>query len=89
MPNRYAGPYIQQWHIDLQHEVAKDTIATVSSKGTHLVWQRDINQLFPVTSSQNPFHAGQPLTTAICSTVTGAWTQNVSGVVNGTVVSSG
>ena len=77
-------PYVQQWHFDVQHDIAKDTVLTVAyvgSKGTHLSWQRDINQLQPVTN--NPFQPGQPLTSAICNTVTGAWTPNVSGVVNG------
>jgi hypothetical protein len=77
-------PYVQQWHFDVQHDIAKDTVATIAyvgSKGTHLSWQRDINQLQPVSNS--PFQAGQPLTTAICNTVTNGWTPNVSGVVNG------
>ena len=81
-------PYMQQWHIDVQHDIMKDTVATVAyvgSKGTHLSWQRNINQLYP--TSQNPFQPGQPLTTAICNTVTGAWTQGVSGIVNGQTVS--
>jgi hypothetical protein len=80
-------PYVQQWHFDVQHDIAKDTVATIAyvgSKGTHLSWQRDINQLYP--TSQNPFQPGQPLTSAICGTVTGAWTQNVSGVVNGKTI---
>ncbi|HTT64520.1 MAG TPA: carboxypeptidase regulatory-like domain-containing protein [Bryobacteraceae bacterium] len=77
-------PYVQQWHLDVQHDIAKDTVATVSyvgSKGTHLSWQRDLNQLQPI--SNNPFQAGQPLTSAICNTVAGAWTPGVTGVVNG------
>jgi hypothetical protein len=75
---------VQQWHFDVQHDIAKNTVATIAyvgSKGTHLSWQRNINQLQPVTS--NPFQSGQPLTSAICGTVTGAWTPGVSGVVNG------
>ncbi|HLY16220.1 MAG TPA: carboxypeptidase regulatory-like domain-containing protein [Bryobacteraceae bacterium] len=79
-----AYPYVQQWHFDVQHDIAKDTVATIAyvgSKGTHLSWQRDINQLQPI--SNNPFQQGQPLTSAICNTVTGAWTSSVSGVVNG------
>ncbi len=80
-------PMIQQWHLDLQHDIMKDTVGTlayVGAKGTHLVWQRNINQLHPTSS--NPFQPGQPLTDAICGTVTGAWTQAVSGVVNGQTI---
>jgi hypothetical protein len=80
-------PYVQQWHVDMQHNIARDTVATVAyvgSKGTHLSWQRDINQLQP--AAQNPFQPGQPLTQSICNTVTGAWTPAVSGVVNGKTI---
>jgi hypothetical protein len=80
-------PYVQQWHFDVQHDIARDTVMTVAyvgSKGTHLSWQRNINQLQPI--SNNPFQPGQPLTSAICNTVTGAWTPNVMGVVNGTTL---
>ncbi|MBZ5594832.1 MAG: carboxypeptidase regulatory-like domain-containing protein [Acidobacteriia bacterium] len=83
-PDQMRWPYMQQWHIDVQHDLFKNTVGTISyvgSKGTHLVWQRDINQLYPI--SQNPFQPGQPLTDAQCNTVTGAWTPQVSGVVNG------
>ncbi len=81
-------PYVQQYHFDLQHDIAKDTVATIAyvgSKGTHLSWQRDINQLQPVTN--NPFQPGQPLSATQCNTVNGAWTPNVTGVINGQTVS--
>jgi hypothetical protein len=85
-PEQIRWPYVQQWHVDLQHDIMKDTVGTlayVGAKGTHLVWQRNINQLHPLSPSANPFRPGQPLTDAECNTVTGAWTQGVSGVVNG------
>ena len=88
-PDQMRWPYMQQWHLDVQHTLARDTVASVSyvgSKGTHLVWQRNINQLYPVQPSQNPFHAGQALTDEQCNTVTGAWTPGVSGVINGQTV---
>jgi hypothetical protein len=76
-----------QWHFDVQHDLFSNTVGSISyvgSKGTHLVWQRDINQLLP--AANNPFQPGQPLTSAICNTVTNAWTPSVSGVVNGQTV---
>ena len=39
IPNKAVWPYVQQWHLDVQQEIAKNTVATVSyvgSKGTHL-----------------------------------------------------
>jgi len=83
-------PYVQQWHFDVQHNIAKDTVLTVAyvgSKGTHLSWERDINQLQPATN--NPFQPGQPLSATQCNTVNGAWTPNVSGVINGQTVTGG
>jgi hypothetical protein len=88
-PDQIRWPYMQQWHFDVQHNLGASTVGTVAyvgSKGTHLVWQRDINQLFPVQPSENPFQPGQVLTQSICDTVAGAWTPGVSGVVNGQTV---
>lgn len=82
-------PYVQQWHLDLQHDIMRNTVGTISyvgSKGTHLSWQRDINQLYPTSASENPFALGQPLTDAQCNTVQNAWTPAVSGVINGKTV---
>lgn len=69
-------PYVQQWNVSLQREIAHGTVATVAyvgNKGTHLVMQQDLNQLYPISQAQNPFLPGQPMTAANCS----------SGLVNG------
>jgi hypothetical protein len=58
IPDNVNWPYMQQWHLDIQHDVARNTIATISyvgSKGTHLTRQSDLNQLLPVPASQNPY----------------------------------
>lgn len=86
-PDQMRWPYVQQWHFDVQHELFNNTIATVSyvgSKGTHLVWQRDINQLYPASTS--PFRAGQRLTATECDTVANAGLSSVSAVVNGQLI---
>jgi hypothetical protein len=57
--------------LDVEKELPSHFVATVSyvgSKGTHLTQQRDLNQLFPVTSG-NPFAAGQPITQADCDSI--------------------
>ena len=49
-PDKAVWPYMQQWHLDVQREVAKNMVATVSyvgSKGTHLNRQYDLNQIYP------------------------------------------
>jgi hypothetical protein len=91
-PDQIRWPYLQQWHLDVQHNITRDMVGTVSyvgMKGTHLVWQRNINQLYPTQASQNPFNPGQTLTDTECGTVTNAWLPNVSGVVNGQTVTGG
>lgn len=62
-------PYVQQWNLDLQHNIGANmvlSVAYVGSKGTHLTDQRDLNQLVPLSVSQDPFGPGQPITSANC-----------------------
>ena len=73
IPTRAIWPYMQQWHFDLQRELWRNTIATVSyvgTKGTHLTLQRDLNQLAPTPTSQNPYGPGQPISANDCATGT-------------------
>jgi hypothetical protein len=69
IPDRAIWPYVQQWHLDLQKEFPGNFVASVSyvgSKGTHLTQQRNLNQLVPVSAADNPFAAGQPITSDDC-----------------------
>jgi hypothetical protein len=64
IPNQVTWPYMQQWHLDVQRELAAHTVLTVSyvgSKGTHLGRQRDLNQLFPTSASENPYKQGEAI----------------------------
>ncbi len=86
IPTKAVWPYSQQWHFDIQRQVFRNTVATVSyvgSKGTHLTRVTDLNQLRPVPLSLNPFSAGQPLTSTICGTVT-----PTSAMVNGNPITN-
>jgi Carboxypeptidase regulatory-like domain len=69
IPQNIQWPYMQQWHLDIQRELARGTLVTVAyvgSKGSHLPLQYDANQLHPVPASQNPFGPGQPLLGSEC-----------------------
>jgi len=69
IPNKVIWPYVQQWHMDVEKELPGHIVAAVSyvgSKGTHLTLQRNLNQLFPVAASDNPFAKGQAITQADC-----------------------
>ena len=69
IPDKVQWPYIQQYHFDIQREITRNTIATVSyvgSKGTHLTLQYDLNQLHDLPASENPFPKECPsLTTSV------------------------
>ena len=73
IPKKAIWPYMQQWHLDIQHEFAGHSLMTMSyvgSKGTHIGLQRNLNQLYPVAASVNPYKAGQPITATDCNAIT-------------------
>jgi hypothetical protein len=89
IPNQAVWPYMQQWHLDVQHELPANMVVTVSyvgSKGTHLGRQSDLNQLYPTPASQNPYLPGQAISAADCNSLTNVGLPTVTGVVNGTTV---
>jgi hypothetical protein len=66
-------PYVQQYHLDIQRELARNTLLTIAyvgSKGTHLSQQLDRNQIHSTPASQNPYKPGQIITGADCNNVT-------------------
>src|SRR5205807_3753151 len=69
IPSKAIWPYVQQWHLDVQRELPGHFVATLSyvgSKGTHLTLQRDVNQIAPLASSDNPYiSVGRAITSEI------------------------
>ena len=58
IPTKAVWPYVQQWNLSVQRQITPTTLASlayVGSKGTHLTAELQLNQLPPVSSSQNPF----------------------------------
>jgi len=86
IPTKVQWPYMQQWHLDVQHDLAHNTVATVSyvgSKGTHLTRETNYNQLFPFTGT-NPYNPGEPIVTdATSPSFNTDCTNPASPVVNG------
>ena len=73
IPDKAIWPYVQQWHLDVQHNIARNTVATVSyvgSKGTHLARQFELNQVHPVPEAQNPYKPGEAIGPDDCNTFT-------------------
>src|SRR4029077_18273406 len=76
IPTQVKWPYVQQWHLYLQHEVIRNTVATISyvgSKGTHLTRVRDLNQVVPAAftaQNPNPYNKGEAIGSNDCTTGT-------------------
>ncbi|MGA8151898.1 MAG: carboxypeptidase regulatory-like domain-containing protein [Terriglobales bacterium] len=89
IPDRALWPYNQQWHLDVQRDLIRNTVATIAyvgSRGTHLTLQREYNQVPTLPASMNPFRKGQPITDDICNSQDGTATAPTF-VVNGQTVS--
>ncbi len=73
IPTKAIWPYVQQWNFSIQRQLPSTTVLTVAyagSKGTHLTDQRGLNQLFPLSPSQNPYLPGQVISANDCSSLT-------------------
>ena len=84
VPTKTQWPYMQQWHLDVQQEFARNTVATfsyVGSRGTHLTRLSNLNQLFPFTGT-NPYAPGQAIDTTAVTGNTDC-TNPANPVVNG------
>jgi hypothetical protein len=65
-------PYVQQYNLDIQHELPLHVVATlayVGSKGTHLGRRLDLNQVHDLTDP-NPYKAGEAIGPDDCNTAT-------------------
>jgi hypothetical protein len=80
IPSDHAiWPYVQQWHVDVQRDLTRNFVATISyvgSKGTHLTLQKELNQVPALAAADNPFQPGEPITDDICNTM-GGWPNNL------------
>jgi carboxypeptidase family protein len=64
IPTKAIWPYMQQWHFDIEHDIAKNTVATVSyvgSAGVHLTRSFELNEVVPTSAAQNPYAPGQTI----------------------------
>jgi hypothetical protein len=94
IPNKAVWPYVQQWHLDLQHEFFGNTVATVSyvgSKGTHLTRFLDLNQLPVLSSSENPYQLHEGIGSNDCGPLdsSGAFPTDEFGVPTAATTPSG
>ncbi len=68
VPYNFKTPYMQQWSMDIQRQLLKDSIfsvAYVGSKGTHLLGNVDLNELPPgLAYSSGLIAPNTPITSA-------------------------
>jgi carboxypeptidase family protein len=74
IPSKATWPYMQQWHLDLQHELGRGTVATISyvgSAGVHLTRAYEYNQVLPayLQPGGNPYSAGQVISQSDCNNI--------------------
>jgi hypothetical protein len=95
IPTNAIWPYVQQWNLDVEHEILPATVLTVAyvgAKGTHLALQSDYNQVVPTPASQNPYPTGQAISQNDCNTININWndaTESLVGVTATIVGPSG
>ena len=88
IPTKATYPYVQQWSMSLEQELAKGLTATaayVGSEGTHLTAVRDLNQVRPVDPAFNPYPVGRPILSPLdCASppAVGAFELGGAGIVN-------
>jgi hypothetical protein len=73
LPNKAIWPYVQQWHLDVQHDIAKNMIATLSyvgSEGVHLTRSYEYNQVHSTPLSQDPYKPGEAIGANDCTSMT-------------------
>ncbi|HXY50307.1 MAG TPA: carboxypeptidase regulatory-like domain-containing protein [Terriglobales bacterium] len=76
IPDQVTWPYMQQWHLDIQHQITKNMVTAVSyvgSKGTHLTTTSDRNQLHPLIAAQNPYKQGETFGSNQCGSTLDAY----------------
>jgi hypothetical protein len=64
-------PYVQQWNLNVEHELPQHIVATVAyvgSKGTHLGLRREANQIPSVPLADNPYAPGEAIGPDDCTT---------------------
>ena len=95
IPTKANWPYMQEWHIDVQHEIAKGTVAALSyvgSVGVHLTRAYELNQILPASLQPggNPYLPGQVITASDCNNISnGTDTIDAYGVPTNAVTSYG
>jgi hypothetical protein len=85
IPTKAVWPYVQQYNLSVQAELPSHVVmqaSYVGSVGMHLPIRTELNQLSPLTASENPYGSGQPISANDCNSLSEDPSGNYSGTVN-------
>ena len=91
VPTHAVWPYVQQFNMSVQGELPSHVVmqaSYVGSLGVHLPVRHELNQLTPLSPSENPYQPGQPISAADCASVGLGFGNVPNGTVNGVPVNS-
>jgi hypothetical protein len=91
IPTHAVWPYVQQYNLSVQGELPSHVVMQVSyvgSLGVHLPVRHELNQLTPLSSSENPYQPGQPISANDCNSLSLGANNVPQGTVNGQPVNS-
>ncbi len=91
IPGHAVWPYVQQYNLSVQGELPSHVIMQVSyvgSLGVHLPLRHELNQLAPLSSNENPYQPGQPISADDCASATLGPNNVPQATVNGAPVNS-
>jgi Carboxypeptidase regulatory-like domain/TonB-dependent Receptor Plug Domain len=90
IPTHAVWPYVQQFNLAVQGELPSHTVlqaAYVGSLGRHLPVRHELNQLQPLSASENPYQADEAISSDDCNSISGSYSGGYSATVNGQPVS--
>jgi hypothetical protein len=91
IPTHAVWPYVQQYNLSVQGQLPSHVVMQVSyvgSLGVHLPVRHELNQLTPLSSAENPYQPGQPISANDCNSLSLGAGNVPQGTVNGQPVSS-
>jgi hypothetical protein len=86
IPTHAVWPYVQQYNLSVQGQLPSHVVMQMSyvgSLGVHLPVRHELNQLTPLSPSENPYQPGQAIQAADCSTAVVSANGSASATVNG------
>jgi hypothetical protein len=91
IPTHAVWPYVQQYNLSVQGELPSHVVMQVSyvgSLGVHLPVRHELNQLTPLSPSENPYQPGQAISSSDCGTAVLGGNNAPQATINGLPISA-